>query len=88
MRDYKEVKKTVSEVSSITCNKCGTTKPIFSPKDPKYKWNEDLFHSFESHFGYGSNFDEEHWKFDLCEDCLVEFVETFIHKPEGYKKYI
>lgn len=32
-------------------------------------------------FGYESGFDEERWKFDLCESCLVDFVKTFKYSP-------
>lgn len=87
MRDYKQVKKTVieNELSSITCNKCGNTHTFHGEFHEKV-WQDDKFQSFDFNFGYGSKFDEENWKFDLCEDYLEELVESFVHKPEGYKK--
>ena len=51
-----------------------------SEEERSYKM--DGFHAFNLTFGYGSKFDEERWKFDLCENCLVEFIELFKHSPE------
>ncbi|MDN4493357.1 hypothetical protein [Ureibacillus aquaedulcis] len=87
MRDYKQIEKTEIDykLSSITCNKCGTTH-TFKSENQFTEWQEETFQSFDFTFGYGSKFDEEHWKFDLCEDCLEELVDSFVHKPEGYRK--
>lgn len=82
MRKYKLLEKKVKdfELTSITCNKCGT-KHAFHGEGKDY-----MCHSFEINFGYGSKFDEEGWKFDLCENCLVELVNSFVYKPEGYRE--
>lgn len=62
--------------TEITCHRCGQTKTI-----TKLGYEEDQFHDIELIFGYGSNYDGEKWSFTLCEDCMVEYVNTFKHLP-------
>jgi len=76
MKEYKEIKVTKKIPAAITCNKCGKTVAL-----TEYGLEENEFHSFNIVFPYGSMFDEERWKFDLCETCLVDFVRTFKHSP-------
>lgn len=85
MKKYELIEKTVTDLKSVTCNKCGK-EHMFRGEDYKRECQGNLFHSFEIYFGYGSKFDEENWKFDLCENCLVELVNSFVHKPEGYRE--
>lgn len=81
MKKYESIPTINIELTSITCNKCGKTTE--SSKGNKLDiFQEYLFQSFSLHFGYGSKFDEETWKFDICEDCLEQFVNTFAIKPE------
>ncbi|MBM7598248.1 hypothetical protein JOC34_000605 [Virgibacillus halotolerans] len=75
------VNRTVEE--SIACNKCGNSI-VANLRDGEGNFNQDLYHGIDLRFGYGSNHDLEHWNFDLCEDCLVEFVKTFKHVPSGF----
>ena len=81
MKEFKTVEKTVKELAALTCNKCGCKKPIY---DDSLESLSDLheFQSFMFSFGYGSKFDEQVWEFDLCENCLEDFVATFAIKPE------
>lgn len=78
MRKMKEITKVVHEDKAIICNKCGKEVDLENADD----FEENLFHPFKVSFGYGSKFDLETWYFDLCEDCLLEFVETFKIKPD------
>jgi hypothetical protein len=79
MKEYKEIKveETKFIPESITCNKCGKSEKLTGDE-----WQSNTFHSINLHFGYGSKFDMDIWKFDVCEDCLVEFVKSFKHEPE------
>ncbi|MCM2532155.1 hypothetical protein NDK43_06805 [Neobacillus pocheonensis] len=85
MRKYELIEKTTkdSELKSVSCNKCGI-KHVFRGEDHEREWQDNMFQSFKLSFGYGSKFDEEQWKFDLCEGCLIELVNSFVYKPEGY----
>ena len=76
MKEYEEIQVTKKVLKSITCNKCGKSKEITD-----FGFEQDEFHSLNLSFGYGSGFDEERWKFDLCESCLVDFVKTFKYSP-------
>lgn len=94
MREYTEVKKVEVELerrlSTVTCNKCGVSEDRSDGNcnseygdyyDTGY---DDTFASFETNFGYGSRYDNEHWSFDLCEECLTELVKTFVVVPDGF----
>ncbi|WP_284035571.1 hypothetical protein [Neobacillus sp. 114] len=76
MKDYDEIQVTKKVLKSITCNKCGKSKKITD-----FGFEQDEFHSFNLTFGYESMYDEQRWKFDICESCLVDFVKTFKHAP-------
>lgn len=78
MRKKKETTQVVYEDQAIICNKCGKEVDLEKAND----FEENLFHSFKVSFGYGSKYDLELWSFDLCEDCLLEFIDTFKIKPD------
>lgn len=59
----------------IVCNKCG--KSSLNAKD---SFSVNLFHNFTVEFTYGSEDDGTVWRFDLCEDCVKEYVKSF-HVP-------
>lgn len=82
MKDYNQVYKKVlsPQLSSVLCNKCGKEHKV---EDEEYDLNLNLYHTFSASFGYGSEFDFESWHFDLCEECLIKFVDTFKIKPDG-----
>jgi hypothetical protein len=42
-------------------------------------------HSFKTEFGYASEYDGQVWKFDLCEDCIIELVNGFKIEAEIFK---
>jgi hypothetical protein len=80
MKEYEEIKVTKKVTIGITCNKCGKSKKISEDG-----WEYGEFQSFSLSFGYGSMFDEQRWKFDICETCLTDFVKTFKHPPDIYE---
>ena len=86
MRDFQEIKVTGFLPSKVTCNKCGTSKELTGDEYER-EWQSNKFQSMHNSFGYGSSFDNEIWRYDLCEECLVEIVKTFKHLPDGFDEY-
>lgn len=64
------------------CNKSGKEIDISDEAGNYIERNK--LHSFSVHFGYGSDFDMETWKFELDEDELLNFVRTFKVMPTGF----
>lgn len=60
-------------VTSITCNKCGRKFENTVEFNPDF----NNCHSFEIGFWYGSEFDGRTESFDLCDDCMIEFIKSF-----------
>lgn len=85
MKTFEEVVVEVKEElpTSITCNKCGKSTKL-QGEDYEREWQANSYQSLYCHFGFGSKFDTETWEFELCEKCLIEFIRTFNHLPEGY----
>jgi len=50
------------------CNKCGE---VFEPHDDKIQ-------SFDLQLGY------HNWKYELCDNCLVEMIRGFLIVPSGF----
>lgn len=71
MRQYRTTVKETSEIEKIICNKCG--KEIMVLKGVP---QEDVL-EVEKRWGYHSNKDNQVDRFDLCEECYDEFVESF-----------
>jgi len=68
-----EKKVVVEEITAIMCDKCAN----FTDLD----YANSVQH-IEISFGYGSRYDGETLSFDLCEDCLMEFVNKFKIEPK------
>jgi hypothetical protein len=83
MKKYEEV--TVKEVkqlpAEITCNKCGKTEVLVGTQLER-EIQMNTFQMISLTFGYGSKAKLDDLKFDLCEDCLFEFVDSFKYAPE------
>lgn len=77
--ETKEVEVTKMERQIIKetkiCNKCG--------KEITPTYSENLI-NFYQHFGYDSHFDGEQWDWDICPDCLLEWIKTFKYVPNGF----
>lgn len=80
MKIRKSVLEETSKIVEVVCNKCGKH---FSCKSNSFETN--LIHDFVAKFGYSSEHDFEKLEFDLCEDCLNQFINTFEIEPtKGY----
>ncbi len=85
MRQYTKIKKEVEDTKlvAIVCNKCG--KEIQASDFVKQEVDEEIkerlmdacVFSVKKTWGYGSNHDLEHHKFDLCEACYDEWINSF-----------
>lgn len=64
------------DITYCQCNKCGK-------KISKNNYEGlNLMHLFKISFKYGSKYDMEQWNYNLCEDCLLELISSFIIPPE------
>lgn len=71
MRQYNTELKETKEMSRIICNKCGKEIPVIGgvPSENTLE--------VEKRWGYFSKKDNQLDRFDLCEDCYDELVESF-----------
>ncbi len=69
-------------ISSLTCNKCGK-EITFSMKDI-YTFKNKRHIIDLGRMSYGSKLDGCDVYFTLCDDCLVEFIETLNNKEDIY----
>lgn len=78
MRDYVEQESVITKQveTSCYCNKCSKLSKR-SEMDSSHK-------NINLEFGYESKHDSEIWNFDLCEECLIEFIKTFNIVPDGF----
>lgn len=89
MKKYVERQVIIQGIETIVCNKCG--KNIQLDEWVATEGSEEPFftdyQSFELLFGYGSKYDGLKMKFDLCDNCVSEFIETFKIKPEEFVSF-
>lgn len=76
MRQYQIEKKPVEELKKIICNKCGREIPVLQGVP-----QEEVL-SVEKRWGYFSRKDNQIHRFEICEDCYDELVESFCTKIE------
>ncbi|WP_431785870.1 hypothetical protein [Paenibacillus lactis] len=83
MKNYKEEAITEKKLIhvSTTCNKCGKTK---EPEQVDHYIWETFAYDFAIHFKEGSQYEEQKWMFDICEECAIEFVKTFKIVPQYF----
>ncbi|WP_124115305.1 hypothetical protein [Paenibacillus xylanexedens] len=83
MKNYR--KETITEEKEIhestTCNKCGKTTKY--EQVDHYVW-ENFSYEFHVNFKEGSVYEREKWKFDLCENCVIETVKSLKIAPEWF----
>jgi hypothetical protein len=84
MRTYMKRKITETKIveRSRICNCCGK-EFIFDLDNPQFTHDiEETVMQFKLEFGYFSNGkDMTSWTFDLCEQCIEDFVKTFKIAP-------
>jgi hypothetical protein len=81
MRTYRKIPVEIDECTSVTCNKCG--KPV-GPQAEEF--DNHLNVSYMG--GYASELgDCVQYRFDLCEGCLKEFMDSFAIKAEIGDEY-
>jgi hypothetical protein len=83
MRKYKKQIKMETEykLKSIKCDFCGKKGDTIDglPLD---------VNSFQIGFGYGSKYDTELHKFDICDDCYEKFIKNKAKfKKEEFDEY-
>lgn len=76
MRQYQIEKKPVEELKKIICNKCGREIPVLQGVP-----QEEVL-SVEKRWGYFSRKDNQVHRFEICENCYDELVESFCIKIE------
>ena len=69
------------EIFVIICNRCKTQ---MLPSNDHDHYSQNFNHSMRANFGYGSKHDMDDWKWDVCENCLLEWAATFEIEPEGF----
>jgi hypothetical protein len=75
----KEVEEVVEK--HVLCNRCGRKDRAYP--DPQYEEVQEYLH-VDLVGGYGSRFpgDSNRVRFDVCQDCLREWVATFKVEPQ------
>jgi hypothetical protein len=83
MKNYK--KEVVTEEKDVhistTCNKCA--KIVEPEQVDHYVWETFAYEMYVD-FKEGSPYERERWKFDLCEECIIELVKSFKIVPEWF----
>ncbi|RYI30559.1 hypothetical protein EVU96_09085 [Bacillus infantis] len=80
------IEKTILLPESITCNKCGKKAEI-SGDEYDREFQSNVFQSIKLQFAYGSKYDMDVWEFDLCEECVTDYVSSFKYKPLGFEEF-
>ena len=71
-----EITRTEQVIVGVICNCCG--KPVEQDK-------LDSIQQLNFSFGYNSIFDNNNsWKAQMCEICLINFIKTFKIVPENF----
>ena len=69
---------TCTVIDEVICNRCGRSFSGY------IHCGEDSLeiHRFTGGGGYYSKIgDQTVWDFDICDDCLIEWLKTFKHNP-------
>lgn len=67
-------------LSKLSCDKCGRKYPL----NKKHNFIlQNMYHEVNlGNLGYGSKLDGCNVEFILCDDCLYNFVNTFLNKDK------
>lgn len=66
----------VYKTLKVICDKCGKEAVVEDGMAFPY------MHDVKFSVGYGSDYDGDTIQFDLCDECLTEFMKSFKHKPD------
>ncbi len=84
LEEYNQHEVNCNIVNIFTCDKCGKTIQ-WKQNDPHAFALQNKCHNINlGILGYGSKLDGSNVNFNLCDDCLVSFIDTFIHKDKIY----
>lgn len=75
MRSYRTVTVKQEELDGIICNACGGKIVQIASS----VWEDHL--AIEKSWGYGSSYDGEIHRFDICENCYNDWIKTFAAAP-------
>lgn len=77
MRQYKNSTKEIKEINKVICNKCGKEIRLAGGVP-----EEDML-EVEKRWGYFSGKDNRRDRFELCEECYDELLESFLIPAES-----
>jgi hypothetical protein len=80
MREYKDVQVIAQADKKVTCNKCGKVY-IYTDNNVNNIINSNLFQNIKLNFGFGSMYDGSYVEIDLCENCIIELINSCKHNP-------
>lgn len=84
MKEYEERTRIDRDVVSCKCNKCGAE--MYNPEHEEIYGLTDLY--IEGSY-YSPTLEDQTWfKFDLCEQCVLELMDTFKIPPEAGEYYV
>ena len=82
MKSFEEKTRIDRDITSCLCNKCG--KEMFN-KETKEVFGIDVY--IEGAY-YSPTLEDQTWfKFDLCEQCVLELMDSFKIPPEAGEYY-
>lgn len=80
----KEHEKVCGIINTFVCSKCGEVI-TWENSDSHAKLIKNQCHTINlGRMGYGSALDGCEVVFQLCDQCLIEFIESFKHKEKIY----
>lgn len=73
-------------MKQLVCNKCGKIT-VLHDLSPLSMVEYNKHHRFNFQFGYGSKYDLLSGKMIICENCLLEWLDSFAVEvePEAYE---
>lgn len=71
-------------VVTHVCSKCGKTESYGSEDEDAWLKDEGWHKISLGRMGYGSSLDGSDVNFELCDECLCDYISTFAHKEDIY----
>lgn len=86
LTDYEKHESLCDPKESFTCDKCGKKKEWSKNSDNKYSHLQQCHYIELGRLGYGSGLDGCDVNFRICDECLIEFIDSFT--LEGQEKVL